>query len=118
MTSKRPKLLYRVTAAGTSGSIRLSGTCQVGDREAEDILVTEIDATYCQLRLTSIGLTKGESFTLLLGEEAPIAGRLRWVKHDAVGVTFDAPLDQAVVERLLALVPPSNVVALRRGETG
>lgn len=117
MVSKRPKLSYRAAAASTN-PVRISGTCQVGDREAEDILVTDLSAVECQLRLTSIGLAKGEAFTLRLGKEAPIAGRLRWVRQDAVGVAFDVPLDEAVVERLLALAPPSNVVALRRGEAG
>lgn len=115
MASKRPKLSYRIAPAGPTHPVLIAGTCQVGAREAEDVIVTEINAGDCQLRLTSIGVTKGEPFTLLLGNEAPIAGRLRWVKRGTVGVAFDTPLDHAVLERLRAFVPPSNIVALRRG---
>lgn len=115
MASKRPKLSYRTAPDGPTHPVLIAGTCQVGERQAEDVLVTEINAGDCQLRLTSIGVTKGEPFILRLGGEAPIAGRLRWVKRGIVGVAFDTPLDDAVLQRLRAFAPPSNIVALRRG---
>jgi hypothetical protein len=118
MAIKRPKLLNRGDSAGAQNPVRIAGTCQAGDRQAEDVLITDISELGCELRLASIGVTKGEPFLLHIGAEGPITGRLRWARQGSLGVVFDAPLEDTVLARLLAAVPPSNVVALRRGEVG
>lgn len=118
MAIKRPKLLNRGDSAGAHNPVRIAGTCQAGAREVEKVLITDISEQGCELRLDSIGVTKGEPFLLRIGEEGPFAGRLRWARQGALGVVFDAPLEEAVLTRLLAAEPPNNVVALRRGEVG
>lgn len=118
MAIKRPKLVNRGDGAGARNPVRIAGTCQAGDREAEEVLITDISEQGCELRLVSIGVTKGEPFLLRIGDEDPIPGRLKWARQGSLGVVFDAPLDETVLARLLAVVPPSNVVALRRGEMG
>ena len=98
-------------------SVIIPGRCQVGDRAAEEVLVTDLSARGCRLRGNSIGVTKAEPVQLWLGEIGPIAAKLKWVKKGSIGLAFEAPLDEAVLQPLLdAPVPPvpSNVIPLRR----
>jgi hypothetical protein len=66
------------------------------------------------VRTEAIGVTRSEPLQLWLGDVGPIAGKLKWTKGGALGVLFDAPLDQSTLEALLAAgEPPSNVIPLR-----
>lgn len=116
MSSKRPRLIQR--SENTRGSSRqpvtIPATCQVGARAAEDVLVTDLSADGCRVRLVSIGVTKSEPVRLEIGTEPPVTGRLSWIKQGSLGVAFDPPLDEATVTRLSALSAPSNVIPLRR----
>ena len=98
-------------------SVIIPGRCQVGERAAEEVLVTALSARGCRLRGNSIGVTKAAPVQLWLGEIGPIAARLKWVKKGSIGFAFDVPLDEDVLRPLLdAPVPPvsSNVVPLKR----
>lgn len=98
-------------------SVIIPGKCQVGQRPAEEVLVTDLSARGCRLRGNSIGVTKAEPVQLWLGEAAPIAARLRWIKSGSLGLAFESPLDEAILQALLdAPAPPipSNVVPLKR----
>lgn len=115
---KRPKLIHRSedTRGDARNAVTVSAACQVGDRAVEDVLVTDLSASGCRVRLVTIGVTKSERVQLWLGASEPLAARLTWVKQGALGVEFETPLDQAAVERLNGLAPPTNVVPLRRSE--
>ena len=98
-------------------SVIIPGRCQVGERPAEEVLVTDLSARGCRLRGNSIGVTKTEPVQLWLGDHGPIAARLKWVKKGSLGLAFETPLDEEVLQPLLdAPVPPvpSNVVPLKR----
>jgi hypothetical protein len=104
---------------GPREDVVIPGRCQVGERPAEDVIVTDLSARGCRLRGNSIGVTKTEPVQLWLGDGGPIAARLRWVKKGSLGLAFEAPLDEAVLQPLLdAPAPPipSNVVHLRHHE--
>jgi len=113
---KRPRLFYRSEddRAADRSAVRIPAACEVGGRPPEDVLVTDIGPTGCKLLLVSIGVTRCEPVILRTPDEAPISGRLKWIKQGSLGMTFDTPLDPAVLERLLAIGAPSNVVALHR----
>lgn len=98
-------------------SVIIPGRCQVGERAAEEVLVTDLSARGCRLRGNSIGVTKAEPVQLWLGDIGPIAARLKWVKKGSIGLAFEEPLDEEVLRPLLdaPMAPvPSNVVPLRK----
>ena len=102
---------------GSRESVVIAGTCQVGERPAEAVLVTDLSARGCRLRGDSIGVTKSEPVQLWLGDAGPIGAKLKWVKKGSLGLAFDASLDEKLLEDLLAapMAPvPSNVVPLKR----
>ena len=102
---------------GSRESVVIPGTCQVGERAAEAVLVTDLSARGCRLRGDSIGVTKSEPVQLWLGDAGPITAKLKWVKKGSLGLAFDSALDEKVLEELLAapIAPvPSNVVQLKR----
>src|SRR5688572_28402104 len=115
MATKRPRLLPRsdMLRGAPRESVIITGRCQVGERAAEEVLVTDLSAHGCRLRGNSIGVTKTEPVQLWLGETGPIAARLKWVKKGSLGLAFESALDEAFLQPLLdAPVPPvpSNVV--------
>jgi len=116
---KRPRTLARadVPRTGPRDPVVITGTYQVGERPAEDVLVTNLSAEGCKLQGDSVGVTKSEPMRLWLGEFGPLVARLKWLKRGSVGLAFDTPLDEAVVRRLCEAAPaPMNVVALKRSE--
>lgn len=117
--SKRPPLLQRTEASrgGPRQSVVIPGRCQVGERAIEDVLITDLGADGCRLRGSSVGVTKVEPIRLWLGELGPLAARLKWLKKGSLGLAFETPLEDAVLDRLLESTSPasaSNVVPLRR----
>jgi len=118
--TKRPKLYERgeSSRAGDRAEVRIPGSCVVGQRPAEDVFVTDISARGCKIRLVSIGVTKAEPVVLRLGSEAPINGRLKWIKQASVGVAFDHPLGESVLERVSALRAAATVIPLKRARLG
>ena len=102
--------------AGPRASVIIAAKCQVGERPAEEVLVTDLSAKGCRLRGNSIGVTKTEPVQLWLGDAGPIAARLKWVKKGSLGLAFEAALDESFLQPLLdAPAPPipTNVVHLR-----
>jgi hypothetical protein len=68
------------------------------------------------MRAGIVGMTKTEPLVLRFGTAGPIAARLMWAKGGALGVMFDEPLADDLVEALCAAsTPPDTIVALRRG---
>ena len=119
MAKKRPPIMPRAEAlrSGTREPVVIVGRCQIGEREAEDVLITDFSARGCRLRGNSIGVTKSEGVQLWLGEHGPVPAKLKWVKKGSLGLAFDAPIDDEVLAGLMAepMAPiPSNVVPLRR----
>jgi hypothetical protein len=115
---KRPRLSFggENSRPDVQPTPHLRGACKIGDRAAEEVWVTNLDSAGCNLRLVTIGVTKSEPVTLDLTGEAPITGRLRSIRPGSLGMVFDAPLDEAQLERLLATKVPANVIALRKSE--
>jgi hypothetical protein len=102
---------------GSRESVIIAGTCQVGERPPEAVLVTDLSSRGCRLRGDSIGVTKSEPVQLWLGDAGPIPAKLKWVKRGSIGLAFDNSLDEKLLEDLLAapMAPaPSNVVPLRK----
>ena len=119
MAKKRAPILPRsdMNRAGPRESVIIPGKCQVGERPAEEVLVTDLSAKGCRLRGNSIGVTKTEPVQLWLGDAGPISAKLKWVKKGSIGLAFEAVLDEAILQPLLdAPAPPvpSNVVHLRK----
>jgi hypothetical protein len=119
MPRKRTKILPRadMLRAGPRASVIIPAQCQVGERPAEDVLVTDLSARGCRLRGNSIGVTKAEPVQLWLGEAGTVVARLRWIKGGSLGLAFETALDDTILQELLdAPAPPipSNVVPLSR----
>jgi hypothetical protein len=102
---------------GSRESVVIPGTCQVGERPAEAVLVTDLSARGCRLRGDSVGVTKSEQVQLWFGDAGPFIAKLKWVKKGSLGLAFDASLEESFLEELLAnrrAPAPSNVVPLKR----
>jgi hypothetical protein len=115
---RRPTLQQRSTSqlAGDRSAVAIVGTCRIGDRPQEDVLITELGADGCRLRAGTVGMTKTEPLVLRIGTVGPVTARLMWAKGGALGVLFEEPLADDLVEALCAAsTPPDTVVALRRG---
>lgn len=115
--AKRPILQQRSTSsrAGDRATVAIAGTCKVGDRPEENVLVTNLGPSGCRMRAGAVGVTKAEPLVIRIGSSGPIAARLEWAKGGALGVSFDTPLpDDLVVTLQSASAPPNNVVPLRR----
>ena len=91
----------------------IEGMCVIGERGKESALVTDLGLQGCRVRTEAVGVTRSEALVLWLGEVGPIAGKLRWSKGGALGVLFDAPLDEGTLDALLAAGERSNVIPLR-----
>ena len=119
MPRKRPPMPSRpeLLRADPRESVVIPGRCQVGERPAEDVLVTDLNAKGCCLRGNSIGVTKTEPVQLWLGDAGPVAAKLRWVRKGSLGLAFESALADEILQPLLdAPMPPipSNVVPLKR----
>jgi len=123
VTRKRLQMIARgeELRTGSRESVVIPGTCQVGDRLPESVLITDLSAGGCRLRADSIGVTKSEPVQLWFGDVGPILAKLKWIKKGSLGLAFDTRLEDKVLEDLLAnpIAPaPTNVVPLkRRSET-
>ena len=82
--------------------VAIAGTCALGDRPEEAVLVTDLAVNGCRVRSNAVGVSRSETVVLHVGDVGPIAGSLKWTKGGALGVAFDEPLEQAEVERLSA----------------
>jgi hypothetical protein len=115
MTSRiRPKLQRQSTRGSTRASVAIEGRCSFGGREAQDVLVTDLDESGCRMRAAAIGVIKSEPVVLWVSQVGPISGRLKWTKGGALGVAFDAPLGDELLAALREASHLSNVVPLRR----
>jgi hypothetical protein len=117
MARKRAKILPNPEAARTATRepVVIPGTCRIGERPAEDVLVLDIGANGCRLRGNSLGVTKSEPVELRIGDIGPVAAKLRWVKKGSLGVKFDAPIGDEALQKLYDTPwPAPNVVPLRR----
>jgi hypothetical protein len=113
---KRTKLQQNSARSRLSerNAVVIEGACMIGERGKETALVTDLGLQGCRVRTQAVGVTRSEALVLSLGEVGPIAGKLKWSKGGALGVLFDAPLDEATLAALLeAGEPPSNVIPLR-----
>jgi hypothetical protein len=95
-------------------AVVIDGECVIGERPKEPALVTDLGLQGCRVRTEAIGVTRSEGLQLWLGEVGPISGKLKWSKGGSLGVLFDTPLEEAMLQALLSAgEPPSNVVELR-----
>ena len=94
--------------------VAIDGTCTIGERDKEEVLITDLGPTGCRMRTGAVGVTKSEPLLLWLGDVGPISGRLKWSKGGALGVSFDQPLSDDDLGRLCLADPPSNIVPLHR----
>ena len=114
--AKRPTLQQRSAGprAGDRMRVAIAGTCRVGDKPEEDVRITDLAPNGCRMRAGAVGVTKTEPLVLRIGSAGPIAARLTWAKGGALGVSFEAPLDEHVIEELCAgSAPADNIVPLR-----
>jgi hypothetical protein len=96
-------------------AVNLAGRCRAGEREIQDVLVTDLGPAGCRMLGLSAGVTKSDRLDLWLGDAGPFSARLKWAKRGLLGVEFDRPLDSGLLETLANADPPPNVVPMRRG---
>jgi hypothetical protein len=95
-------------------AVDIAGRCRTGDREIQDVLITNLGAGGCRLLGLSAGVTKSDPLELWLGDAGPFAGRLTWAKRGLLGVEFDRPLDGDLLNALADADPGPKVVPMRR----
>src|SRR5688572_13134810 len=79
--------------------VSIEGRCRAGERELQDVLVLDLGPNGCRLLGLSVGVTKSDPLELWLGDAGPVAARLKWAKRGSLGIAFDAPLDEALLQR-------------------
>ena len=86
MPSKPAKILARTETlrAEPRESVIISGKCQVGDRLAEEVLVTDLSTKGCRLRGNSIGVTKAERVQLWIGAVKGASFDIHYLVQDPV----------------------------------
>jgi len=110
----RPKLMRaEKPRAADRQRVSISGRLGMGERPSEDVLVTDLGPHGCSLQGDAVGVTRSAPLTLWLGEVGPISGRLKWAKAGSLGVMFDNPLSDEVVDRLFDAAARDKVVPLR-----
>jgi len=118
MTFKRPTLLScagRGARGDAQDAVSIPVRCAIGGSPAEETWITAIGRDRCTLRFATVGLTRAMPLMLHFASEAPVGGRLSWIGQGELGCVFDRALDEDLLDRLLALDLPANVVPLRRG---
>jgi hypothetical protein len=116
MSSRKPATLSRKSARPDDSARRhvaIEGRCSIGGREAQDVMVTDLDLTGCRMRANAIGVIKAEPLKLWFGATGPIDGKLEWTKGGALGVSFEAPLETEMLDTLYKASLLTNVVPLR-----
>ncbi|KRA81211.1 hypothetical protein [Altererythrobacter sp. Root672] len=116
MASKRASLVNNpeTSRSGERNSLTIEGKCQIGDGSVQEVLLTDLDTLGCMMRGSAIGVIKSDPLQLWLGEIGPIAGKLRWARHGSVGIEFDTPLYDDVIDQVRTFEPGPTVVALSR----
>lgn len=118
--AKRPILRQRSANSreGDRATVAVAASCTMGDRPEEAVLVTNLSPTGCRIRAGAVGVTKTEPLVLRIGSAGPITARLAWAKGGALGVLFDTPLAEELVEELRAASAPArNIVPFRHTTT-
>lgn len=112
---KRPKLALTGASdrQSTRAPVAIPATCVIGDRDAEDVLVTDLGSTGCSLYTSAVGVTKAEPIIIRLEGDLSINGTLKWNKGGAIGVRFEEPLAPDRLEKLRSEVSARNIVAMR-----
>lgn len=102
MRISRPSKLVRTERprSGNRRKVAIPGSCGIGERQVEEVLITDLGPLGCSVQGDAVGVTRSAPLALWLGEVGPIAGKLKWAKGGAMGVAFDKPLDEAVVGAL------------------
>lgn len=93
--------------------VAIAARCKMGEREAEDVLITDLGRHGCRLHTGAVGMTKTEKLVLTLDGCAPIDGSLKWTKGGMLGVRFTKPLGEKTLQRLCTEQSAANVVPLR-----
>lgn len=95
-------------------AVAIAASCIFGTREAEPVLVTDLNQQGCRLHTAAVGgVSKAQPLVLHLPGCAPIEGKLAWSKGGALGVSFSEPLSGTVLETLCAQQSAANVVPFR-----
>jgi len=116
VSSKPSKLANRpaLQRAEERTQVSIEGRCRAGERDLQDVLVLDLGPNGCRLLGLSVGVTKSDPLELWLGDAGPVAARLKWAKRGSLGVAFESPLDEVLLQRLAQEATAPNVVAIRR----
>ena len=98
-------------------AVTVAGRCRAGDRDVQQVFVTDLGPRGCCLLGLSAGVTKSDLLELWIAESGPFAARFKSVKRGLLGVEFDEPLDDHLLESLANAAREPKVVPLRRSRT-
>lgn len=76
-------------------------------RRTSFCLVNNISPTGVRVKLYA-SIASGSDVTLRVGDEAPVAGRVAWVRDAAAGIEFANALDPGALLRVTQKLPPSS----------
>ena len=93
--------------------VAIPAHCTIGERDREEVLVTDLGRNGCKMHTGAVGVTKTETLVLELDGCAPIKGSLKWSKSGQLGVRFAKPLGAKKLESLCTEQSAHNVVPLR-----
>lgn len=97
--------------ASSGEAVAIAASCTIGTRDAEPVLVTDLDREGCRLHTAAVGgVSKAQALVLHLPGCAAIAGKLVWSKGGALGVRFAEPLSEALLVTLRTERSVPNVV--------
>ena len=94
-------------------AVAIPARCTIGERDEEEVLLTDLGNDSCRMQTSAVGVTKTEDLVLNMAGCAPIKGSLEWSKGGAFGVRFAKPLGDELLETLRREQSAQNVVPFR-----
>ena len=85
--------------------VGVAGRYRVGRGVARDVELYDLSGNGCRFFDRFGRLEEGSDITLRIGAVGPILANVRWRKNGYVGVCFEPPLHEAVLDHLRALHP-------------
>jgi len=77
-------------------------------RNRQNLTVSDISCNGCRIRGDQFDLSEGQKVVLNPPNFEGLPGTVRWSSDHGLGIEFDKPLHESVVEHLCSLYPDGN----------
>ena len=78
--------------------VQLPGSYRTGDQLPRHVFISQLSANGCRLYEDAAALEIGDHLELSLGAVETLNATVKWKKESMIGVEFQTPLDDIVVQ--------------------